>query len=145
MCICSARPDSTGPPACMINLPSTRPSMETAKVAFVAQEKMTLSFLTAPVVALRGVNPSPYMYYFDFDDHHGVCDAVLSGKADAGAIGSPVWSGVHAQALVPEGSLTEVWTSPPYSHCMFTARPGLDDDIGRRFAEALSKMSFDSP
>lgn len=74
-----------------------------------------------------------------------VLRAVLEGKADAGAIGSPVWSGVHAQALVPEGSLTEVWTSPPYSHCMFTARPGLDDDIGRRFAEALSKMSFDDP
>jgi phosphonate transport system substrate-binding protein len=74
-----------------------------------------------------------------------VLRAVLEGKADAGAIGSPVWSGVHAQALVPEGSVTEVWTSPPYSHCMFTARPGLDDDIGRRFAEALSKMSFDDP
>ena len=74
-----------------------------------------------------------------------VLRAVLEGKADAGAIGSPVWSGVHAQALVPEGSLTEIWMSPPYSHCMFTARPGLDDDIGRRFAEALSKMSFDDP
>ncbi len=74
-----------------------------------------------------------------------VLRAVLEGKADAGAVGSPVWGGVHAQALVPGGSLTEVWTSPPYSHCMFTARPGLDDDIGRRFAEALSKMSFDDP
>src|SRR5437879_6000 len=66
-----------------------------------------------------------------------VLRAVLEGKADAGAIGSPAWSGVQEQALVPAGSLTEVWTSPPYSHCMFTARPGLDEDIGRRFAEAL--------
>jgi len=74
-----------------------------------------------------------------------VLRAVLEGKADAGAIGSPAWSGVQAQALVPAGSLTEVWTSPPYSHCMFTARPGLDEGIGRRFAEALSKMSFDDP
>jgi len=73
-----------------------------------------------------------------------VLRAVLAGKAEAGALGSPVWSGVQAQALVPEG-LAEVWTSPPYSHCMFTARPGLDDDIGRRFADALSKMSFDDP
>ena len=74
-----------------------------------------------------------------------VLRAVLEGKADAGAIGSPAWSGVQAQALVPAGSLTEVWTSPPYSHCMFTARPGLDEGIGRRFAAALSKMSFDDP
>jgi len=74
-----------------------------------------------------------------------VLRAVLEGKADAGAIGSPAWSGVQEQALVPAGSLTEVWASPPYSHCMFTARPGLDEGIGRRFAEALSKMSFDDP
>jgi ABC-type phosphate/phosphonate transport system substrate-binding protein len=74
-----------------------------------------------------------------------VLRAVLEGKADAGAVGSPAWSGVQAQALVPAGSLTEVWTSPPYSHCMFTARPGLDEGIGRRFAEALSKMSLDDP
>ena len=74
-----------------------------------------------------------------------VLRAVLEGKADAGAIGSPAWSGVQEQALVPAGSLTEVWTSPPYSHCMFTARPGLDEGIGRRFAAALSKMSFDDP
>ena len=74
-----------------------------------------------------------------------VLRAVLEGKADAGAIGSPAWSGVQTQALVPAGSLTEVWTSPPYSHCMFTARPGLDEGIGRRFAEALSQMSFDDP
>ena len=74
-----------------------------------------------------------------------VLRAVLNGRADAGAIGSPFWSGVREKALAPEGSLTEVWTSPPYSHCMFTARPGLDDEIGRRFGEALSRMSFDHP
>jgi ABC-type phosphate/phosphonate transport system substrate-binding protein len=74
-----------------------------------------------------------------------VLRAVLEGKADAGAIGSPFWSGVLEKALAPEGSVREVWTSPPYSHCMFTARPGLDDEIGRRFGEALAKMSFDSP
>jgi ABC-type phosphate/phosphonate transport system substrate-binding protein len=73
-----------------------------------------------------------------------VLRAVLEGKADAGAVGSPVWNGVQTQGLVPEG-LAEVWTSPPYSHCMFTARPGLDEDVGRRFADALSKMRFEDP
>jgi len=74
-----------------------------------------------------------------------VLRAVLDGTADAGAIGSPFWSGVQEKALAPTGSVSEVWTSPPYSHCMFTARPGLDDGIGRRFCEALAKMSFDDP
>ena len=110
---------------------------------------LPLHFLRQEGVALDRVSLLP----FDTDlGKHGdtgtseidVLRAVLAGKADAGALGSPVWSGVQAQALVPEG-LAEVWTSPPYSHCMFTARPGLDDDIGRRFADALSKMSFDDP
>jgi phosphonate transport system substrate-binding protein len=74
-----------------------------------------------------------------------VVRAVLDGRADAGAIGSPFWNTVRAQRLVPEGALTEVWTSPPYNHCMFTARPDLDLALERRFAEALFGMSYDNP
>ena len=74
-----------------------------------------------------------------------VIRAVLDGRADAGAIGSPFWRAVHSERLVPEGALTEIWTSPPYNHCMFTARPDLDASLERRFAEALSGMSYDNP
>jgi phosphonate transport system substrate-binding protein len=74
-----------------------------------------------------------------------VVRAVLDGKAEAGAIGSPFWNTVRAQRLVPEGALTEIWTSPPYNHCMFTARPDLDLALERRFAEALFAMSYDNP
>jgi ABC-type phosphate/phosphonate transport system substrate-binding protein len=74
-----------------------------------------------------------------------VIRAVLVGRADAGAIGSPFWKAVHSERLVPDGALSEIWTSPPYNHCMFTARPDLDPAIERRFADALSKMSYDNP
>jgi phosphonate transport system substrate-binding protein len=74
-----------------------------------------------------------------------VIRAVLDGRADAGAIGSPFWRALHSERLVPEGALTEIWTSPPYNHCMFTARPDLDASLERRFAEALSGMSYDNP
>jgi len=74
-----------------------------------------------------------------------VVRAVLDGRADAGAIGSPFWKAVQAQRLVPEGALREIWTSPPYHHCMFTARPDLDSALEQRFAEALSAMSYDNP
>ncbi|HKN26478.1 MAG TPA: phosphate/phosphite/phosphonate ABC transporter substrate-binding protein [Roseiarcus sp.] len=74
-----------------------------------------------------------------------VVRAVLDGRADAGAIGSPFWTTVRAERLVPEGALTEIWTSPPYNHCMFTARPDLDPALERRFADALSGMSYDNP
>jgi phosphonate transport system substrate-binding protein len=74
-----------------------------------------------------------------------VVRAVLDGRAEAGAIGSPFWSTVRAQRLVPEGSLTEIWTSPPYNHCMFTARPDLDEVLQQRFATALFAMDYDNP
>jgi len=74
-----------------------------------------------------------------------VVRAVLDGRADAGAIGSPFWNTVRNERLVPEGSLREIWSSPAYNHCMFTARADLDLELERRFVEALSAMSYDNP
>ena len=74
-----------------------------------------------------------------------VVRALLDGRADAGAIGSPFWNTVQNEHLVPEGALTEIWSSPPYNHCMFTARPDFDRERERRFVEALSAMSYDNP
>jgi len=74
-----------------------------------------------------------------------VVRAVLDGRADAGAIGSPFWSTVRSERLVPEGSLREIWSSPEYNHCMFTARPDLDIEKNRQFAEALLAMNYDNP
>src|SRR5438876_10252487 len=70
-----------------------------------------------------------------------VVRAVLDGRADAGAIGSPFWNTVRKECLVPEGALREIWSSPEYNHCMFTARPDLDREQGNRFVEALLAMS----
>ena len=74
-----------------------------------------------------------------------VVRAVLDGRADAGAIGSPFWDTVRKERLVPEGGLREIWSSPAYNHCMFTARPDLDPKQERRFVEALLAMSYDNP
>ncbi|MEH2611157.1 phosphate/phosphite/phosphonate ABC transporter substrate-binding protein [Bradyrhizobium sp. AZCC 1693] len=74
-----------------------------------------------------------------------VVRAVLDGRADAGAIGSPFWNAVRSERLVPEGALTEIWTSRPYNHCMFTARPDLDPALEQQFATALFGMSYDNP
>lgn len=74
-----------------------------------------------------------------------VVRAVLDGRADAGAIGSPFWTTVQNEHLVPEGGLTEIWSSPPYNHCMFTARPHFDRELEHRFVAALSAMNYDNP
>ncbi len=74
-----------------------------------------------------------------------VLKAVLDGRIDAGAVGSPFWSAMVEQRLVPAGAVSVVWQSPEYSHCMFTARVGLEDDLARRFTDALLGMSFENP
>jgi phosphonate transport system substrate-binding protein len=74
-----------------------------------------------------------------------VVRAVLDGRADAGAIGSPFWNTVRKERLVPEGGLREIWSSPTYNHCMFTARPDLGPVLERRFADALSAMNYENP
>ncbi|HTS56178.1 MAG TPA: PhnD/SsuA/transferrin family substrate-binding protein [Terriglobales bacterium] len=74
-----------------------------------------------------------------------VVRAVLDGRADAGAIGSPFWNTVRNERLVPEGGLREIWSSPAYNHCMFTARADFDQEQERQFVEALLAMSYDNP
>jgi phosphonate transport system substrate-binding protein len=74
-----------------------------------------------------------------------VVRAVLDGRADAGAIGNRFWNTVQNERLVPEGGLREIWSSPAYNHCMFTARPELDFEQQQRFVDALSAMSYENP
>ena len=74
-----------------------------------------------------------------------VLKAVLEGRADAGAVGSPFWQAVIENKLAPEGALAVVWTSPAYSHCMFTAKVGLDPSAAKAFVAALDAMSWDDP
>ena len=74
-----------------------------------------------------------------------VLKAVLDGRADVGAVGSPFLQGIHDKKLVPEGALAEVWASPSYHHCMFSARIGLDRAKSKAFVDALLAMSWDNP
>jgi len=74
-----------------------------------------------------------------------VLKAVMEGRAEAGAVGSPFWQGVVDKKLVPQGALAVVWTSPAFHHCMFTARVGLPPEDGARFVEALRAMKWDNP
>ena len=74
-----------------------------------------------------------------------VLKAILDGRADAGTVGSPFWAGVLEKKLAPAGAVSEVWTSPGYSHCMFTARPGFDEGRRARFAAALYAMKWENP
>src|SRR5205809_9098 len=67
-----------------------------------------------------------------------VVRAVAEGQAEAGMIGAPTWA-----RLISEGAthgLTAMWTSPPYSHCNFTALPSLDKARTKPFIDGLIEM-----
>ncbi|HEU5401960.1 MAG TPA: PhnD/SsuA/transferrin family substrate-binding protein, partial [Terriglobales bacterium] len=74
-----------------------------------------------------------------------VIRAVLDGRADAGAVGNRFWNTVLKDRLVPDGALQEIWSSPAYNHCMFTARPDFSPELERRFTEALLAMNYENP
>ncbi len=74
-----------------------------------------------------------------------VLRALLDGRAAAGAVGSPFWHTVQKERLIPTEALVEIWTSPPFNHCMFTARAELEPARERLFADALAGMDFDNP
>lgn len=74
-----------------------------------------------------------------------VLRALLDGRAAAGTVGSPFWQTVQKEGLLPRDALVEIWTSPPFNHCMFTARADFDASREHAFAQALAGMDYDNP
>ena len=72
-----------------------------------------------------------------------VVEAVLSGRADAGALGESFWGWIQSREDSDSGKLKSIWTSPSYSHCNLTVRPSLDPDLRRRLREAFLNMDYE--
>ena len=71
--------------------------------------------------------------------------AVIDGRADAAAIGLGSWDVFVRSGDVPPERLQPFWTSPPYSHCNFTALPTLEADRSDAWVAHLRAMSWDIP
>ena len=74
-----------------------------------------------------------------------VLDALRRGEAEAGAVGDLVWVTEQTAGRVDGASLVSVWNSPPFDHCMFDGREGLDPAAAKAFSEALFAMKWDDP
>jgi len=73
-----------------------------------------------------------------------VLQALREGRGDAGIITTELWNRVKNEQL-PGNSLTEVWASPPFSHCVFTAAAKFDQDRAARFTQLMQVMDPDEP
>jgi len=74
-----------------------------------------------------------------------VLRAVLTGRADAGAIGQDLWESVLASGEVNPSQVMAFWTTPPFSHCNFTIRPDFDPETARKMAQAFLSMDYKNP
>jgi phosphonate transport system substrate-binding protein len=72
-------------------------------------------------------------------------EAVLDGRADAAAVGAASWDVFVRAGEVPPGRLEPFWTSPPYSHCNFTAMPSLDAAAADAWVSHLRAMEWTNP
>jgi phosphonate transport system substrate-binding protein len=73
-----------------------------------------------------------------------VFQALRDGRGDAGIITLDLWNRVKDQPSV-RGALKEVWTSPAFSHCVFTASAKFDKGLAGRFTELMKEMDADDP
>lgn len=68
-----------------------------------------------------------------------VLKALRAGRGDAGIITTDLWNRVKDQPAVRD-SLVLIWTSPPFSHCVFTASAEFDKDRAARFTKLMEAM-----
>jgi ABC-type phosphate/phosphonate transport system substrate-binding protein len=74
-----------------------------------------------------------------------VWKAMVEGRGHAGIIGQDRWAKLQKSTSEEAGKFTEIWTSPPFGHCVWTARKDFDKDIGARFTKLMTAMDGKDP
>ncbi len=69
-----------------------------------------------------------------------VLKALRAGRADAGFVGERLWDDLVARKAPDVEGLVAVWTSPSFSHCVFTAAKDFDKTRAARFTQLMLAM-----
>jgi phosphonate transport system substrate-binding protein len=69
-----------------------------------------------------------------------VLKALHAGRADAGIVGERLWDDLVARKAPEVDGLLAVWTSPAFSHCVFTAAKDFDKKVAARFTQLMLAM-----
>jgi phosphonate transport system substrate-binding protein len=72
-----------------------------------------------------------------------VLQAVREGRGDAGIITLDLWNRIKGEQRAGN-ALSQVWASPPFSHCVFTAAATFDRERGSRFTKLMQQMDSDN-
>jgi phosphonate transport system substrate-binding protein len=69
-----------------------------------------------------------------------VLKALHAGRADAGVVGARLWDDLVARKAPEVEGLLAIWTSPSFSHCVFTAAKDFDKTVAARFTGLMLAM-----
>jgi phosphate/phosphite/phosphonate ABC transporter binding protein len=69
-----------------------------------------------------------------------VWQALLDGRGQAGILGADMWKDLQAEKPEQAARFQVVWTSPPFSHCVFTARKDFNKDTAAKFRKLMLAM-----
>jgi len=69
-----------------------------------------------------------------------VLKTLRGGRADAGFVGERLWDELVARKAPEVEGLLAVWTSPSFSHCVFTAAEDFDKTRAARFTQLMLAM-----
>jgi len=69
-----------------------------------------------------------------------VWKALVDKRGQAGIIGASMWKSLQESQPEEAAQFKEIWTSPPASHCVFSARKDLDKATAQKFAKLMIAM-----
>ena len=74
-----------------------------------------------------------------------VLKALLEKRANAGVISANLWKYLQTEKPDVAASFEVIWTSPAFSHCVFTARKDFDKELGAHFTKLMLAMDAKDP
>jgi ABC-type phosphate/phosphonate transport system substrate-binding protein len=77
-------------------------------------------------------------------EHH-VLKALIKGRGQAGIISTGLWNRLAKDEPKEAAKFTVLWTSPKFSHCVWTAKATFDKGLGDRFTKLMTTMDKKNP
>lgn len=77
-------------------------------------------------------------------EHH-VLEALKQSRGQAGILSEQLWKQLSTQKPAEIAPFKVLWTSPPFSHCVFTAQHDFDKELGARFTKLMLAMDNKEP
>jgi phosphonate transport system substrate-binding protein len=74
-----------------------------------------------------------------------VLKALQEGRGQAGIIGERLWNHLAKEQPDQVSGLKNLWISPPFSHCVFTASKDFDRGLADRFSRLMIAMDPNDP